>query len=123
MEGGEFGVQNADTTNKKPGSVSSDTGSSNTASPDMVSSDTESLDTASEKSSAENSEMGFQTKNSPPKLGGVPKGRGGLNKSFSAHEQKGTPTSNKSFAPIDILDYIYAVLHSPTYREKYKEFL
>jgi predicted helicase len=29
----------------------------------------------------------------------------------------------KSFAPIDLLDYIYAVLHSPTYREKYKEFL
>ena len=28
-----------------------------------------------------------------------------------------------SFAPIDILDYIYAVLHSPNYREKYKEFL
>jgi very-short-patch-repair endonuclease len=28
-----------------------------------------------------------------------------------------------SFAPIDILDYIYAVLHSPKYREKYKEFL
>jgi very-short-patch-repair endonuclease len=27
------------------------------------------------------------------------------------------------FAPIDILDYIYAVLHSPTYRDKYKEFL
>ena len=27
-----------------------------------------------------------------------------------------------TFAPIDILDYIYAVLHSPTYREKYKEF-
>lgn len=27
------------------------------------------------------------------------------------------------FSPIDILDYIYAVLHSPTYREKYKEFL
>ncbi|HLW08478.1 MAG TPA: type ISP restriction/modification enzyme, partial [Marinilabiliaceae bacterium] len=27
------------------------------------------------------------------------------------------------FAPIDILDYVYAVLHSPTYREKYKEFL
>ncbi|WP_336127321.1 type ISP restriction/modification enzyme [Mesoflavibacter sp. CH_XMU1422-2] len=32
------------------------------------------------------------------------------------------PTEN-TFAPIDILDYIYAVLHSPTYREKYKEFL
>ena len=28
-----------------------------------------------------------------------------------------------TFAPIDILDYIYAVLHSPRYREKYKEFL
>jgi len=29
----------------------------------------------------------------------------------------------KTFAPVDLLDYIYAVLHSPTYREKYKEFL
>jgi len=29
----------------------------------------------------------------------------------------------ETFAPIDILDYIYAVLYSPTYREKYKEFL
>lgn len=29
----------------------------------------------------------------------------------------------KTFAPIDILDYIYGVLHSPTYRETYKEFL
>src|SRR5690606_14798700 len=27
------------------------------------------------------------------------------------------------FTPVDLLDYIYAVLHSPTYREKYKEFL
>src|SRR5690554_4415041 len=32
-------------------------------------------------------------------------------------------TTENTFAPIDILDYIYAVLHSPTYREKYKEFL
>jgi predicted helicase len=32
-------------------------------------------------------------------------------------------TTNNSFSPIDILDYIYAVLHSPTYRETYKEFL
>lgn len=32
-------------------------------------------------------------------------------------------TTENSFAPIDILDYIYAVLHSPSYREKYKEFL
>ncbi len=31
-----------------------------------------------------------------------------------------TPTS---FAPIDLLDYIYAVLHSPNYRDTYKEFL
>ncbi|RCH55274.1 DNA methyltransferase [Mucilaginibacter hurinus] len=28
-----------------------------------------------------------------------------------------------TFSPIDILDYIYAVLHSPAYRDKYKEFL
>ena len=27
------------------------------------------------------------------------------------------------FAPIDILDYIYAVLHSPSYRQQYREFL
>ncbi|MCA0333853.1 MAG: hypothetical protein LCH44_07875 [Bacteroidetes bacterium] len=32
-------------------------------------------------------------------------------------------TTENTFAPIDILDYIYAVLHSPTYREQYKEFL
>mgnify|MGYP001233714157 CR=1 FL=1 len=36
------------------------------------------------------------------------------------NEKKGDGTT---FAPIDILDYIYSVLHSPTYREKYKEFL
>ncbi len=30
---------------------------------------------------------------------------------------------NNTFTPLDILDYIYAVLHSPAYREKYKEFL
>jgi len=29
----------------------------------------------------------------------------------------------QAFAPIDLLDYIYAVLHSPAYRESYKEFL
>ena len=32
-------------------------------------------------------------------------------------------SGNETFAPIEILDYIYAVLHSPTYRETYKEFL
>ena len=36
------------------------------------------------------------------------------------NEKEATPNT---FAPIDLLDYIYAVLHSPTYREKYKEFL
>ncbi len=36
------------------------------------------------------------------------------------HEKK---KGKSSFAPIDVLDYIYAILHSPTYREKYKEFL
>lgn len=32
-------------------------------------------------------------------------------------------STKNTFAPIDILDYIYAVLHSPSYRDKYKEFL
>jgi len=31
--------------------------------------------------------------------------------------------NENTFAPIDLLDYIYAVLHSPSYRNKYKEFL
>jgi len=31
--------------------------------------------------------------------------------------------TENTFAPIDILDYIYSVLHSPTYRLKYIEFL
>ena len=30
---------------------------------------------------------------------------------------------DNTFAPIDLLDYIYATLHSPTYRRKYREFL
>lgn len=38
-------------------------------------------------------------------------------------EGQGEVRTPNTFAPIDILDYIYAVLHSPTYREKYKEFL
>ena len=40
-----------------------------------------------------------------------------------AKNEKVRPEYRGNFAPIDILDYIYAVLHSPTYREKYKEFL
>jgi predicted helicase len=43
----------------------------------------------------------------------------GLGLTFT-HEKE---TTTDTFAPIDLLDYIYAVLHSPTYREKYKEFL
>ncbi|MDR2152730.1 MAG: N-6 DNA methylase, partial [Helicobacteraceae bacterium] len=42
-----------------------------------------------------------------------------LNLSFTPEKEN----DRNSFAPIDLLDYIYAVLHSPTYREKYKEFL
>ena len=42
-----------------------------------------------------------------------------LSLTFTAEKE----TTKNTFAPIDILDYIYAVLHSPTYREKYKEFL
>jgi predicted helicase len=30
---------------------------------------------------------------------------------------------SKKFAPVDLLDYIYAILHSPSYRNKFKEFL
>jgi len=43
----------------------------------------------------------------------------GLGLNFTP-EKEDTPDT---FAPIDLLDYIYAVLHSPNYREKYKEFL
>jgi len=32
-------------------------------------------------------------------------------------------TNNTNFSPLDIFDYIYAVLHSPNYRKKYQEFL
>ncbi len=39
------------------------------------------------------------------------------------HELLKQVEHNKYFSPLDLLDYIYAVLHSPTYREKYKEFL
>jgi predicted helicase len=36
------------------------------------------------------------------------------------HEKTDEPNT---FAPIDVLDYIYAVLHSPKYCKKYREFL
>ncbi|MDR1922774.1 MAG: N-6 DNA methylase, partial [Planctomycetaceae bacterium] len=38
---------------------------------------------------------------------------------FTSEKEAG----KKTFAPIDLLDYIYAVLHNPAYRERYKEFL
>jgi len=44
-------------------------------------------------------------------------------KTFYFAQASEEPLSRTEMAPIDILDYIYAVLHSPTYREKYKEFL
>lgn len=42
---------------------------------------------------------------------------------FANHNDELRDEYKEVFAPIDILDYIYAVLHSPAYREKYKEFL
>src|SRR5699024_5245546 len=43
--------------------------------------------------------------------------------SKAGHPSQEWTSHSDTFAPIDLLDYIYAVLHSPTYREKYKEFL
>ncbi|PIR54355.1 DNA methyltransferase [Candidatus Peregrinibacteria bacterium CG10_big_fil_rev_8_21_14_0_10_42_8] len=37
--------------------------------------------------------------------------------------EDGRGNGTSTFAPEDIFDYIYAILHSPTYRERYKEFL
>jgi predicted helicase len=52
------------------------------------------------------------------------KQRLGLDFTIEKETLTGSATScAKTFAPIDILDYIYAVLHSPKYRETYKEFL
>jgi predicted helicase len=53
----------------------------------------------------------------------------GLGLKFTAEKRDGFSAAadrhdgTGKFAPIDLLDYIYAVLHSPTYRETYKEFL
>ena len=52
----------------------------------------------------------------------VPEKQNG-NLCFSENNAELRDEFKTSFSPIDILDYIYAVLHSPTYREKYKEFL
>ncbi len=53
-----------------------------------------------------------------------PKGRGEDELPPSLWEGgQGGLGSAEFFSPLDILDYIYAVLHSPTYRETYREFL
>jgi predicted helicase len=49
----------------------------------------------------------------------VAKIESGLKLSFVPEKEAG----RKTFAPIDILDYIYAMLHSPAYKKKYDEFL
>ena len=46
----------------------------------------------------------------------------GLQYVFDANELWAHGTG-KSLTPLDVLDYCYAVLHSPAYRAKYKEFL
>jgi len=43
----------------------------------------------------------------------------GLGLTFTNEKEQ----TENTIAPIDVLDYIYALLHSPTYREKYKAFL
>ena len=42
---------------------------------------------------------------------------------FVADHELSEAQKSGNFSPLDLLDYIYAVLHSPSYREKYQEFL
>jgi len=53
----------------------------------------------------------------------VPEREGGSGVCFANQHEDLQDAYKQSFAPIDLLDYIYAVLHSPSYRERYKEFL
>lgn len=46
-----------------------------------------------------------------------------LNMQFVSDHEHADSGKKGTFNPLDILDYIYAILHSPTYRERYKEFL
>jgi len=39
------------------------------------------------------------------------------------HFTKEKTKKEDSFAPVDLLDYIYAILHSPNYRKKYRAFI
>lgn len=64
-------------------------------------------------------------------LGQIPEREPNLNKEIVAEFElilnskflKESTFNEGTFAPVDILDYIYSILHSKTYREKYKEFL
>ena len=54
----------------------------------------------------------------------LPEGEGtGESPSFGGVGEVSLNNVGEVFSPIDLLDYIYAVLHTPSYREKYKEFL
>jgi predicted helicase len=46
-----------------------------------------------------------------------------LNLRFLSDHKHPDAGKKGTFNPLDVLDYIYAILHSPTYRERYKEFL
>ena len=47
----------------------------------------------------------------------------GLGLTFITDHESEEAGEDGTFHPLDLLDYIYAVLHSPAYRETYKEFL
>jgi predicted helicase len=53
----------------------------------------------------------------------VPEREGGIGVCFANQLVDLQDAYKQSIAPIDLLDYIYSVLHSPSYRERYKEFL
>jgi len=68
-----------------------------------------------------NGQKSFTTQDRKPNLNMELVAQIATNLGFTFTPEK-EPTAN-TFAPIDIFDYIYAVLHSPSYREQYKEFL
>ncbi len=72
-------------------------------------------------------ELVKQNTTTPPSAPLLKKGNSSLSADFIPLQNEGVDLRSKdgvvSFAPIDLLDYIYAVLHSPSYRETYKEFL
>lgn len=46
-----------------------------------------------------------------------------INLKFIPDHEHADSGKKGTFNPLNVLDYIYAILHSPTYRERYKEFL